>query len=140
MSVDTKFSIKQLNTQISIEQLTVKYKHYEMIINPVLLHEQDAWENIDIIKSLWILRWSGWELLKETQDIDTLKTIDNQLTFIEYRLQDAWKFNRNKNYHRFWERPKCRCPKLDNMDRYPYSQIYNETCPLHGKKENHENK
>lgn len=54
---------------------------------------------------------------------------------LQFKLQHEWNFERNINYHRFWELPKCTCPKLDNEDRYPCGYyISNTNCPLHGYK------
>lgn len=52
---------------------------------------------------------------------------------LEYRLQDAWGFPRNRDYHSWWYRvPHCNCPQLDNYDYYgtPF-RIFVETCPVH---------
>lgn len=54
-------------------------------------------------------------------------------TNIQYRLQDAWKFEKNSYYHRFWEMRGCMCPKMDNDDAYPSGcYVYNASCPVHG--------
>lgn len=54
----------------------------------------------------------------------------------EYRLQDAWGFERDRDNHSWWYRvPHCSCPKIDNMDYFgtPF-RIYAEGCPVHGDK------
>lgn len=50
----------------------------------------------------------------------------------EYKLQDLWGFERNPNFHKFWEMEGCTCPKLDNEDEYPYRNFVNTSCPIHG--------
>lgn len=56
----------------------------------------------------------------------------DKLTDVEYQLQDAWGFPRDRNYHRFWESCKS-CPVMDNEDRHPHGPyIVNVSCPLHG--------
>lgn len=51
----------------------------------------------------------------------------------QYALQEAWGFQKDSRYHRFWDIPGCSCPRFDNSDRYPsLSYIYNEDCPIHG--------
>ena len=55
------------------------------------------------------------------------------LTQIEYETQDAWGFARDKNFHRFWEVPRCCCPRMDNEDAYPTGYyVVNKSCPVHG--------
>ena len=51
---------------------------------------------------------------------------------IEFLLQEAWGFDRDEKYHKFWEFPNCQCPDMDNRDRYPseYYVISGE-CPIH---------
>ena len=37
-------------------------------------------------------------------------------------------------FHRFWETPKCTCPKIDNIEIYPNeNQIFNKDCIIHKK-------
>lgn len=53
---------------------------------------------------------------------------------IEFRLQKAWKFPQDPNFHTWWfVTPHCTCPVLDNMD-YAGSSLYatDHACPLHG--------
>ena len=54
-------------------------------------------------------------------------------TELELLLQQNWGFPESINYHKFWNRPKCTCVKMDNDDAYPvgYYSI-NMHCPLHG--------
>ena len=73
-------------------------------------------------------------IIKECQQYNDFLLLCNEYyTLIEYELQDAWGFDRNKNFHRHWNRPGCLCPSMDNEDRYPSgSYIYNTGCALHG--------
>jgi hypothetical protein len=55
------------------------------------------------------------------------------ITDIEFTLQELWNFEKNINFHKFWETPKCRCAKMDNDDNYPYGYYsISGGCPLHG--------
>jgi len=59
--------------------------------------------------------------------------IVEDLTKIEFALQRAWGFPQSMAYHRFWETPKCTCPKMDNEEQYATKQfIIMANCPLHG--------
>ena len=53
---------------------------------------------------------------------------------LEYRLQEAWKFDQDKNYHTYWRRnPLCDCPSMDNDELIGTQyRIYSGDCPLHG--------
>lgn len=69
----------------------------------------------------------------KTKSRKNLQTYNKSLDIIEEILQELWGFDRNINYIKFWERPKCSCPHLDNNDRYPYGYyIINNDCVLHG--------
>ena len=82
------------------------------------------------LKVLYMMRqWS-----EENKDFESgLKTMAEQITKLEFKLQRLWGFQENVNFHRFWELPYCKCPKLDNEDAWPYGYYYrNSECPIHG--------
>lgn len=63
-----------------------------------------------------------------------LKSLAKDVTEIEYMLQKLWHFKKNKKFHRFWEMPGCKCPKMDNAEAWPTGYyVYNGNCPIHGK-------
>jgi len=53
---------------------------------------------------------------------------------IEFKMQDAWGFERNSDMHTHWVfNPACNCPKLDNIDKfYTGYREYSGTCIVHG--------
>ena len=66
-------------------------------------------------------------------DNPKIKAYAKDLEQIEFLLQDAWKFERNINYHKFWEVTHCTCPKMDNDDVWPSGHyVRNFECPVHG--------
>lgn len=102
-------------------------------INRKLLDKMDAWNNLNLIKEAHRLKYSAYELLKKIEDPDELKEIDKLISQIEFNLQEFWGFPQNAKYHRFWERPKCTCPKMDNAERWPIGYyVISGDCPLHG--------
>lgn len=113
-------------------RLVVWHKGKETIlINKRLLDMQNCWENLETIKELHSEKLHIYDEMNETDDPGLLLLFDALLTNIEFELQALWKFTQDINFHRFWERPKCTCPKLDNIDNYPYRQIISGDCPLH---------
>jgi len=75
-----------------------------------------------------------YSVMEKEQNIDKLKYISKILTQIEFRLQSLWRFEQDIIFHRFWEVPKCECPKMDNEDVYGTGHRYiNSNCIIHGK-------
>lgn len=52
----------------------------------------------------------------------------------EREMQVLWKFDQNDGFIRFWDSTWCRCPKLDNEDRFPHGHyVISKGCKLHYK-------
>jgi len=63
---------------------------------------------------------------------ETMFELNKRITECEFNLQESWGFPRNINFHKFWERPGCSCPRLDNEDLYPSGPYYRcSDCQLH---------
>jgi hypothetical protein len=104
------------------------------ILNPFMLNQQDAWHNLEALKDIHILKQVIYIDLEQETNPKRLKELSLDLQELEFHLQDLWGFSRDARYHRFWEYPKCTCPKLDNEDRYATGfVIVNSDCPLHGR-------
>jgi hypothetical protein len=90
-------------------------------------------KNIKKINNLHEFRNSIFRLMEKTGDKCDLRYYNEVLTHLEYRLQELWGFEKDSNFHRFWDRPHCTCPKMDNDDRFPTGHyVTNLTCLLHG--------
>ena len=91
-------------------------------------------DSIIMISSLHQQRQLIFDALESGEFLPSTR-INNMLESIEESLQLLW-FNRvDLNYYRFWDIPKCGCPKMDNSDRYPYGNyIISEGCKFHGNK------
>ncbi len=90
-------------------------------------------ETVDKINKLHIVRNCYLTLMEEVNDKENLRYFSNIVTQIDFQLQRLWKFKEDSTYHRFWELPKCDCPKMDNMDTYGTGHRYiNPNCLLHG--------
>jgi len=89
--------------------------------------------NIEKAKNLYRAKHHAEKLMEQITSYDKLKYAFDLWTKIQYDLQTVWGFPRSRDYHRFWEVPKCTCPKLDNEDAYGTAMYYiNKECPVHG--------
>lgn len=104
------------------------------MINDALVRQLNlTQEQIDKIKHLQNARSYLFVIMTNEDNPATLRDLDKQCVAIEYKLQEACGFEQNVAYHKFWYRPKCTCPYLDNEDRYPSGYyIVNDSCVLHG--------
>lgn len=116
------------------ENLIVFYKgEPKYLINPDLLNQQKAWNNLDKIKALHETKLAIHDEILKTDDKELLKQYVSDLTMLEFELQKQWGFKEDENFHRFWNTPKCKCPVMDNEDNYPIGIYYrSRACPLHG--------
>lgn len=89
-------------------------------------------ERVDVIKDLHIEKDDIFELMKNTDDVKKLKELAFSVENLEFQLQAAWKFPQDRNYHRWWEVPKCKCPSMDNQDNYgTMYRVIAGHCPIH---------
>lgn len=93
-------------------------------------------DEIRIIEDMQAQRRDYYTRMKVAPTADLPKW-DDICTDLEFRLQKAWGFSQDINFHKFWERPRCTCPKMDNDDTYPYGYYTTSLdCPLHGRGSN----
>lgn len=89
--------------------------------------------DIEKINKLHRVREIYLTLLDISDNKDQIRYISSLITQIEFQLQRLWKFKEDSSYHRFWELPKCDCPKMDNQDVYGTGHRYiNPNCIIHG--------
>ena len=95
-------------------------------------------ERILIAKNLSKLKSCLKDKLKifdtiENSDED-LQKYYKKLTDNEYNMQMLYGEEENIIDHKFWETPKCTCPKIDNIEIYPSKNpIFDKNCPIHKK-------
>lgn len=114
--------------------LIVTFENKSILINQGLLTRQECWSNLELIKRLHYQRLELEEMMRNTDVVEELKSLDDFWTENQFELQEAWGFDRNAKYHKFWTVPKCECPYMDNEDMYAFQQIINLNCPVHGAK------
>jgi len=103
-------------------------------INSALVEKQKRTpEQVEEICKLHVKKHDLFKIM-EKAPVKDLPELADKATELEYQLQRAWGFPSNSYYHRFWEVPRCTCPKTDNEDRYPSGYyIMDKGCPVHGK-------
>lgn len=109
----------------------------ELYLSPNLAVKQNLdIDDLENIKKIHINRLTLFDKIEAESNISKLHKLADELTEIEFKLQDAWKFDRDASFHSWWfQSPKCTCPKLDNQERIGTGYfIVNESCLLHGKK------
>ena len=105
-------------------------------LNPFLVAQKKLTEGevAEIIR-LHVEKDHLLDRIEKSGDRGILREIED----VEYKLQEAWGFPRNRSYHRGWMEPKnCSCPRLDNLDSLGAGsddscfRYYNAECKLHG--------
>ena len=102
-----------------------------------------AWEyklclHGNYLNAFLMLSWLKRELISEFKKVKEhtvkeIKEIHFDLHTISFAEQVALGFDKNKEYHRFWEWPYCRCPRLDNEDIIGLPGKYHSMdCVVHG--------
>ena len=119
-----------------------KFKHQiwlgdELIItlNKALLKKQKINDvTLGAIKQMHTFKHLLFEDVKKMDDgrVARIRQMSKVHEMIELELQRLWGFKEDHKFIKFWEFPKCVCPKLDNEDRWPSGvYVYNCSCPIH---------
>ena len=102
-------------------------------LNPDLIIKQKLTK--DDVKQLIILNQQKivcYNEAEHTEDATKLRALAAECEMIEYQIQDILHFKRNKNYHRWFDFPKCTCNKLDNEQNIGSDiRFYNQCCIIH---------
>lgn len=124
------------------KKFLVKYGKYEYYLNDKLAKLNNVSdENIAKIVKAHIFKLKQFELMEQTDNKCLLKSLADVIEQIEYELQELWGFAKDKNFHRWFDVPKCTCPKLDNEERIGTSyRIIAVHCPVHGESNESENR
>ena len=103
------------------------------LLNGRLMERQGVLHNLEDIKAVHVTKLEIYSMIKTETDLRKLRGFARDLTICEFELQKLWGFPEDARFHRFWEAPKCTCPKMDNEDSYPSGYYVNNlNCPLHG--------
>ena len=104
------------------------------MINQNLVNRQKvSGENVKRIVKLQTIRKYFYDFIELSDDKEEIRRLDRIITQIEFQIQKLWGFPENKNFHRWFDVPKCSCPKLDNADSLGSKfRTINPNCILHG--------
>ena len=90
-------------------------------------------DNLDPLKNCLLEKLKIYDKIINSTEKDLTKYY-KKLSDVEYNMQILYGLNEDVNSHRFWETPKCTCPKIDNVVKFPDGDyIFDKNCPIHKK-------
>jgi uncharacterized protein YfkK (UPF0435 family) len=123
--------------KLSTSQPSKSFTHVSSklsMINQGLVNRQKvSAEDVKKIVKLQTIRKYFYDFIELSNDKEEIRRLDKIITQIEFQLQKLWGFSQNKNFHRWFDVPKCTCPKWDNADSLGSDfRTINPNCILHG--------
>jgi len=116
----------------SREELSVNVGSYSMTLSSRFLDRQNAWENLDEIKDHFTIKFELFTEMEKTDETEELRELADKITQNEFIIQELFNFDRDARFHRFWELPKCECPRMDNMDSWGTGRsVTSSNCKIH---------
>jgi len=110
------------------------YNDRKMIINQELAEKRGiSDETIRQIQRLHLLREALKDIMATVENQELLPGLALTLQDLDFQLQDHWGFVRDPSFHRWFDVPRCTCPKLDNEENLGRSDmaIISSNCPVH---------
>lgn len=126
-----------MNMKLSTLQPNEKFQHvctrFSMINQNMVNRQKVSDEDVKRIVKLQTIRKYFYDFIELSDDKEEIRRLDSIITQIEFQLQKLWGFPQDRNYHRWFDVPKCSCPKWDNADNIGSEfRIINPNCILHG--------
>ena len=91
-------------------------------------------KNLPKLKSCLVEKLKIYDIIEKSETDDNLQQYYKKLTDIEYDMQLLYGEEEDLSCHRFWETPKCTCPKIDNLELYPSENpLFDKNCSIHKK-------
>lgn len=123
--------------KLSTSQLNKSFTHVSSklsMINQNLVNRQKvSADDVQKIVKLQTIRKYFYDFIELSNDKEEIRRLDKIITQIEFKLQRLWGFPQDRNHHRWFDVPKCSCPKWDNADSLVSDfRIINPNCILHG--------
>jgi hypothetical protein len=93
-------------------------------------------EQLEALKRLHQKKLTLFALARLTDNKVALRQIAADFEQVEFDMQSNWNFPIDRKFHEWYTVPKCRCPRMDNMERRGAtdSRIIVQDCPVHGKR------
>lgn len=121
----------------SKDKYLVKYEDLRDRVDKDRISNED---NLDKLKKALIEKLKIYDKIENSKSDAKLQSYYKKITNIEYGLQLLYGEDEDINFHKFWNTPKCTCPKIDNIEKYPSTNpIFDEKCPIHKKVKNGKN-
>lgn len=110
----------------------IQYYLNSRLVADKKLTDDEIWKLVELHEQkLVIFEEMATALVPE--EIKLVRELAAQITKIEFRLQEIWKFPKDENFHAWYRIPHCSCPKLDNDDcRGTPKRFINPRCYVHG--------
>ena len=118
------------------DQLPYAVIHNGMLLNclnPALINRNGlSTKEVEHLKRLHCELYEVYLKMEATDDKTELRDLAKEVTRIEFEQQKNWRFFQDEKKHRWFDVPKCRCPKVDNEERLgtPF-KIISADCPIH---------
>ena len=130
-------SEKYITFEEMLEEFDAKDKYlvkYEELRDRVEKDRITNKKNLIKLKNCLIEKLKIYDLIEKSESNEDLQQYYKKLTDIEYDMQILYGEDEDIAYHRFWDTPKCTCPKIDNLELYPSKNpIFDKNCPIHKK-------
>jgi hypothetical protein len=114
--------------------VTHKGKNLYYLSFNLALEQKITVEDLDKITALHNELQDLFDEMRECSDKSILPSYVKKVEDIEFRMQEAWKFNKDSNFHSWWYKaPHCECPQIDNGERFGTGyRVIDMKCPVHG--------
>ena len=109
---------------------------HAMHISPTFLDNTNSWNNVEKLKECYNTKFKLYEQIASCDDSMSIKQIAIEIKDLKMNIQELFNLKRSSDHFRFWEMPKCSCPKMDNAEHWGTAyKIYTQNCIVHGYKE-----
>lgn len=125
-------------TKSGITYISVEPGKYTVCLNPRLVEKQGLTQHdVDMLFDLH-RTVNGVKqkisIAAKTGDKEKRNSFLKELEYLEFDMQEVWKFPLDSSYHTHWlDIDGCSCPSMDNHDMLGVAwRVINRDCPIHG--------
>ena len=105
-------------------------------LNPALIAKQQLSDGeVRALQVSHVLKDALFDVARQYGDNqpETMQMLSNMWEALEFEQQRLWKFQKDRNFHYWFNLPGCKCPVMDNRDRYGTKyRVVSHDCPAHG--------